>query len=212
MFTRHNQVCKPLKIQYILRLTYVNSIELSSQSIYKVCISETTNEIAFIANSPNKLYFYTGNCDLIGQKALVSETDSPSGQSSTESYSNNISMKSLCFSNCVEGLNVNVIAVGLSNGKINLYSTWDLTLLREITIHFDSTTSIGCIICLTYSQDGKRLYAADTYARVYILEPFNSPAAQSKAQSQSLLSSSSISSLSVSNYLPNYTSNLACFT
>ena len=55
----------------INKLSLVNSIQIHSQSIYKVSISETTNDFAFITNSPsnhiNKLYFYTGNCDLINQ-------------------------------------------------------------------------------------------------------------------------------------------------
>jgi len=78
-------------------------------------------------------------------------------------------MKSLCFSNCPEGQNVNVIAVGLSNGRIRLYSTWDLSLLREISFNYDNC-NVGCIISLAYTKDCKRLYASDTYARVYILE------------------------------------------
>jgi hypothetical protein len=101
-------------------------------------------------NSPNKLYFYTGNCELIGEKEASNDNDK----------NENINMKSLCFSNATEGINVNVIAVGLSNGRIRLYSTWDLTLLREIAINFDSSRPVGCIIALTYTNDCKRLYAS----------------------------------------------------
>jgi hypothetical protein len=122
-------------------------------------------------------------------------------------------MKSLCFSNAAEGLNVNVIAVGLSNGKINLYSTWDLTLLRELSITYDSNTSIGCIISLAYSKDCKRLYVSDTYARVYILEAGNSLAALNKNQSQVLyLNSSNYVLNTASNISSTYLSNLTCFT
>jgi hypothetical protein len=183
--------------------------------VYKVCISETTNDIAFIGNTPNRLYFYTGNCDPIGEKDLASDLRTPEQQqhisnSSSSSTNNNVFMKSLCFSNATEGLNVNVIAVGLSNGKINLYSTWDLTLLREVTFNYDASTTIGCIISLAYSKDCKRLYVSDTYARVYILETYSSASAVSKMQSQMLLSSSNISN--INNYLPNYASNFSCFT
>lgn len=176
----------------------MNSINVRNQFIYKVCISETTNEIAFIGNIPNRLYFYTGNCEFIGDKDVSSDN---------LDQNENVCMKSLCFSNATEGLNVNVIAVGLSNGKIRLYSTWDLTLLREIVINFDTTTLIGSIISLTYTKDCKRLYASDTYARVYILEAGNSQASIAKGHQLNLLSSinSSLSSISVtnSNYLPN---------
>lgn len=42
---------------------------------------------------------------------------------------------SLCYSTCTEGLAVNAIATGLSNGAIKLWSSWDLTLLRTIKLH-----------------------------------------------------------------------------
>ena len=153
-------------------------------------MSETTNDIAFISNQ-NRLFFYTCNCDLINQI-----------DNSENETSENIIMKSLCFSNCTEGQNVNVIAVGLSNGRIRLYSTWDLTLLREITINYENS-NIGCIISLVYTKDCKRLYASDTYARVYILETASTTAKPQLSQSPS--TSNLQSNLS-------FTTNLACFT
>jgi hypothetical protein len=80
-------------------------------------------------------------------------------------------MKSLCFSNANEGTNVNVIAVGLSNGHIYLYSTWDLTLLRKISLNIDN--SIGSIISLVYTRDCKRLFVLDSNSRIYVLESLN---------------------------------------
>lgn len=37
------------------------------------------------------------------------------------------------FSNMNEGCNVNVIAGGLENGTVRLWSTWDLSVVRDIT-------------------------------------------------------------------------------
>ena len=166
-------------------------------------MSETTNDIAFISNQninnqANRLFFYTCNCDLINQ---IDNCD--------DNSSENILMKSLCFSNCTEGQNVNVIAVGLSNGRIRLYSTWDLTLLREITINHENS-NIGCIISLVYTKDCKRLYASDTYARVYILEAVINTS-NSKSQLSQSLSTFNIQSNSTNNNMP-FTTNLACFT
>ncbi len=48
------------------KLSFVNSITVN-QPIHSVRISETTNDIAFLVNNPNKLCFYTGNCELIGE-------------------------------------------------------------------------------------------------------------------------------------------------
>lgn len=116
-------------------------------------------------------------------------------------------MKSLCFSNCPEGQNVNVIAVGLSNGRIRLYSTWDLSLLREISFNYDNC-NVGCIISLAYTKDCKRLYASDTYARVYILE-----AASTKTPNQFSLSPSTASQLNNSiSTTSTFLTNLVCFT
>lgn len=115
-------------------------------------------------------------------------------------------MKSLCFSNHTEGQNVNVIAVGLSNGHINLYSTWDLTLLRELTIQYTvgEPTNVGCIISLTFTKD--RLYAADTYAKIYILESAYSTA--SLIRNGFSVAGQQIHSSISSGYLP----NLMCFS
>ena len=190
------------------KLSYVNSIEIKNQNIYKISISETTNDIAFIGNTPNRLYFYTGNLEFIGNKNPNDE------KNQAEELNENVNMKSLCFSNGTEGQNVNVIAVGMSNGRIRLFSTWDLTLLREIVINYDSNTVVGCIISLAFTKDGKRLYVSDTYARIYILESAYSPAANSKIQQQQLLSS--IPNLSnaasfVSNSPNGFLSNLIYF-
>lgn len=85
------------------KLSFVGSIK-REQPIYKVVISETTNDIAFIANSPNSLCFYTGNCELIGEASTVATGD---GADSVAAFSTSsasiVTMKSLCFSNHTEG-------------------------------------------------------------------------------------------------------------
>lgn len=238
--------------EFLFRFNYVNSIQIANQFISKVCISETTNDFAFIGTTPNKLYFYTGNCEKIGEQSAASSNQvvptsttiaSPSfytsntqadddeddqvseeknllSTSAANSTNNSLSfetssssisqplIKSLCFSNASEGLNVNVIACGLSNGRIRFYSTWDLTVLREFAVHYDASTLIGSIISLVFSRDGRRLYASDTYARVYVLEAANSSAAQTRAQHAQLLAAintANVTSLPF-NYSPNFIS------
>jgi hypothetical protein len=126
-------------------------------------IIDTTNDIAFISSSSNKIFYYTGNCEFIGCVNKIEPSDK---------NNNNIEMKSLCFSNSNEGNSVNVIAVGLSNGLVYLYSTWDLTLMRIISINLDN--SIGSIISLVYTRDCKRLFVLDSNSRIYVLESSNS--------------------------------------
>lgn len=175
-------------------------------------VCETTNDIAFISNNPNRLNFYTGNCELIGEREAWQDNERVGGGGGE--LNDNLFMKSLCFSNATEGLNVNVIAVGMSNGKIRLYSTWDLTFLREISINVDAGTLIGSIISLTYTKDGKRLYVSDTYARVYILEAANSPTVLAKNSQLQLLSSlNTLNTINTTNLnATNYSSNLICYT
>ena len=213
------------------KLTYLNSVQTSGgldEPISKVCISETTNEFAFIAGlvSTNKLHFYTGNCDLIGTvhaSQLNGDTATANQQvSESNSSSQRVTMKSLCFSNATEGLSVNVIAVGLSNGHIRLLSTWDLSVLRDIRIAYDAHTSVGCIIALCYARDSQRLYAADTYSRVYILEAGDSMASlakqqQSQQQQQTVVVASSAANLSSSTLISGssasiYLTNFISFT
>ena len=207
-------------------MNYVNSIHIPNQYISKVAISETTNEVAFIGTTPNKLYFYTGNCEKIGEQnasqsieTLTSETSSLSleettdfsvGSISSQPETNHATLKSLCFSNANEGLNVNVIACGLSNGRVRFYSTWDLSILREFAVYYDASTLVGSIISLAFSRDGRRLYVSDTYARVYVLEAANSQAAQTRHQQQQLLAS--INTVNVTNLPFNYSPYFSCFT
>lgn len=129
--------------------------------IQKCCISTTTNDIAIIARDKSSktlnstLFYYTGNCEFIGRVESPDETE----------------FKSLCFSNLPEGLNVNVIALGLNNRQIYLYSTWDLTLLRSIQIDIDNP---GEIIGITFTLDGKRLYALDSNSKVFVFQSLTS--------------------------------------
>lgn len=72
----------------------------------------------------------------------------------------------VCFSSAPEGLSVNVIATGLFNGTIRLWSSWDLSPVREIS----SPGLTYPIISVTYSQDSQHLYASSSDGVVAIWE------------------------------------------
>lgn len=61
---------------------------------------------------------------------------------------------SVAFSNQPEGMSVNVIAGGLENGVVRLWSTWDLKPVREITFSKSSKPIIRCtaatVLCLFF--------------------------------------------------------------
>ncbi|OTF73990.1 BEACH domain containing protein, partial [Euroglyphus maynei] len=66
---------------------------------------------------------------------------------------------SICYSSCPEGISVNVIATGLSDGSIKLWSSWDLTLIRTIHSQFISSNSFSSpIIGMCYSYKCDLLY------------------------------------------------------
>lgn len=62
----------------------------------------------------------------------------------------------LCYSNAPEGVSVNVIATGLDNGVIRLWSSWDLRLVREIV---NGTKGCGAVIALAWALDQHHFYA-----------------------------------------------------
>lgn len=72
------------------------------------------------------------------------------------------SICSVAFSNQPEGVSVNVIAGGLENGVVRLWSTWDLKPVREITF----SKSAKPIVSLTFSCDGHHLFTANSDGNV----------------------------------------------
>uniref|UniRef100_A0A3Q2NZ63 Lysosomal trafficking regulator n=1 Tax=Fundulus heteroclitus TaxID=8078 RepID=A0A3Q2NZ63_FUNHE len=148
-------VCKPYSILISVsddgtcilwdlnRLCYVQSLTGHKSPVTAVSASETTGDIATVCNSEgggSDLRLWTVNGDLIGHVHCRE------------------AICSVAFSNQPEGVSVNVIAGGLENGVVRLWSTWDLKPVREITFPKSSKP----IISLTYSCDGHHLYTANS--------------------------------------------------
>ncbi|XP_064408757.1 lysosomal-trafficking regulator [Latimeria chalumnae] len=129
------------------RLCYVQSLTGHKNPVTAVSASETTGDIATVCDSVgggSDLRLWTVNGDLIGHvhcREIIC---------------------SVAFSNQPEGVSVNVIAGGLENGIVRLWSTWDLKPVREITFPKSSKP----IISLTYSSDGHHLYTANSEGTV----------------------------------------------
>ncbi|XP_069001150.1 lysosomal-trafficking regulator isoform X4 [Embiotoca jacksoni] len=152
-------VCKPYSILISVstdgtcilwdlnRLCYVQSLTGHKSPVTAVSASETTGDIATVCDSEgggSDLRLWTVNGDLIGHvhcREIIC---------------------SVAFSNQPEGVSVNVIAGGLENGVVRLWSTWDLKPMREITFPKSSKP----IISLTYSCDGHHLYTANSEGTV----------------------------------------------
>ncbi|KAM4694759.1 lysosomal-trafficking regulator [Discoglossus pictus] len=148
-------VCKPYSILISVskdgtcilwdlnRLCYVQSLTGHKSPVTAVSASETTGDIATVCDSVgggSDLRLWTVNGDLIGHvhcREIIC---------------------SVAFSNQPEGVSVNVIAGGLENGVVRLWSTWDLKPVREITF----PKSNKPIVSLTFSCDGHHLYTANS--------------------------------------------------
>ena len=59
-----------------------------------------------------------------------------------------VAIQCLAFSTAPEGRSVNVLAAGLTNGRIKMWSTWDLMPVREIVFGDQPLTryAIGTIL------------------------------------------------------------------
>ncbi|XP_053461184.1 lysosomal-trafficking regulator isoform X1 [Nycticebus coucang] len=148
-------VCKPYSILISVsrdgtciiwdlnRLCYVQSLAGHKSPVTAVSASETSGDIATVCDSAgggSDLRLWTVNGDLVGHvhcREIIC---------------------SVAFSNQPEGISINVIAGGLENGIVRLWSTWDLKPVREITF----LKSNKPIISLTFSCDGHHLYTANS--------------------------------------------------
>ncbi|XP_025864507.2 lysosomal-trafficking regulator isoform X1 [Vulpes vulpes] len=155
-------VCKPYSIMISVsrdgtciiwdlnRLCYVQSLAGHKSPVTAVSASETTGDIATVCDSGgdfgalagggSDLRLWTVNGDLVGHvhcREIIC---------------------SVAFSNQPEGVSINVIAGGLENGIVRLWSTWDLKPVREITF----PKSNKPIVSLTFSCDGHHLYTANS--------------------------------------------------
>lgn len=71
----------------------------------------------------------------------------------------------VCYSQAPEGISVNVIVAGLANGLIRLYSSWDLSRVKEFHV---SGLSLP-ISSLLYSRDNQLLYIAYEDGQLVVL-------------------------------------------
>lgn len=148
-------------------LSYVRSILCDeTHSITHLAVSETLGDIAVTCQLPTTTTT-TNSSDSInlqhGSELRVFTINArPVGSVLSRRL-----ITSLCYSNAPEGVSVNVIATGLDNGVIRLWSSWDLRLVREIV---NGGTECGAIIAITWSHDQHHLYAATQDSTVLIWE------------------------------------------
>ncbi|XP_076389629.1 lysosomal-trafficking regulator mauve isoform X1 [Megachile rotundata] len=140
-------------------LMYIRSISCDQNyPIRLLSISETLGDIAVTydivgtrenASSQSELKIFTINARAVG--SVLSRRR----------------ITALCYSNAPEGVSVNVIATGLDNGVIRLWSSWDLRLVREI---MNGIKGCGAVIAIAWALDQHHLYAVTEDFTVLIWE------------------------------------------
>lgn len=103
------------------RFSYVRTITEHENQVQLLCISDTLGDIVSVSDNPNNddgsfMIVHTINGVLVGEVF----TD--------------LKITAVCYSTAKEGISVNVIGTGFSNGTVKLWSSWNLTAVREITV------------------------------------------------------------------------------
>lgn len=139
------------------RLNYVRYLQ-HSNTVAAACISRTTGDIATVCHSVN----------YISQESTIENRSVLKLWTVNGRFIGDVSCEHMIncleFSSAPEGISVNVIATGLSNGFIRLWSTWDLCHIGDIRpdLHLQQVSS------LTFSDDSQRLFAVNTQGKLVV--------------------------------------------
>lgn len=142
----------------VCRLCYVQSLTGHKSPVTAVSASETTGDIATVCDSGESGLSNDGFGPVTDRCAVCT---SVGGGSDLRLWTVNGDLIghvhcreiicSVAFSNQPEGMSVNVIAGGLANGVVRLWSTWDLKPVREITFSKSSKPIIRCAAALFFA-------------------------------------------------------------
>lgn len=152
------------KLQYIRTISQQSSLGASLAPLYLAAISPTLGDIVTVQSIEKKIKEHQPSSDGDEESFEVTESNiddfvkvsmNLSGKSLMRlhtinaRYVNHILLHekilSICYSNIKEGTGVNVIGTGLEYGIIRLWSSWDLSLVREINV------GVSDVISLTFS-------------------------------------------------------------
>ncbi|KAK8783119.1 hypothetical protein V5799_015550 [Amblyomma americanum] len=134
------------------RLEYVRTVVRGSSPIVLACISSTLGDIATVQAAEGS----QGSC-----LQVHTINGARVGQLSTE-----VAIEAICYSAAPEGTSINVLAAGCADGRIRLWSSWDLSPVQDI---FSDKCTFR-IISLAYSHDQQHLYAVDSQGDVFAWE------------------------------------------
>lgn len=146
---------------------------ICKSSVSLIAISDTLGDIVTVKDinnrlaSANEIDAHESNPNEIKQSASSLSTISEASTSSilyvhtingtlVGCANSHSQITAVTYSNAPEGISINVIVVGLADGLIRLYSSWDLSRVKEFKM-----SDLGSpITSLLYSHDNQLLYIA----------------------------------------------------
>lgn len=137
------------------RLSYVRCLE-HSNTVASLAISKTTGDIGTVSHTMK----YVSEESTIEEGSVI-KLWTVNGRFISQAPCE-LLINCLEFSAAPEGISVNVIATGLSNGAIRLWSTWDLSHIRDIA----PDQYLSQVASLTFSEDSQRLFAVNTNGKL----------------------------------------------
>ena len=128
---------------------YIRTIEVMEE-VRLVSISPTSGDIAVISESPQAMGSRLSVFNINGSLAETALLEPK--------------VSSLTFSTCPEGPSCNVVVTGHVNGMIRMWSSWDLSPVRDLPSRQDSP-----ITAVIFNTTCQNLYAAteDSYVIIY---------------------------------------------
>lgn len=134
------------------RLCYVRSITCHASPVKVVAVSNTLGDIASVSQKGpgSELMLHSINATLIARSVMLES-----------------SINCLSFSNAPEGQSVNILAGGMDNGVVRLWSGMDLTVLRDLQAE---NLLHKPVISLTFTNDSYRLYMTSSDGTITVWE------------------------------------------
>lgn len=170
-----------------LNLTDATQNCICGSGINLIAISDTLGDIVTVKDISNRLAV-AADCawktdDSQNNLSTASSTSSEQSESSVSSivYVHTINgslvgfvnchsqVTAVCYSNAPEGVSINVIVVGLADGLIRLYSSWDFSRVKEFHV---SGISLP-ITSLLYTRDSQLLYVVYEDGQLVVLRNKN---------------------------------------
>ncbi|CAI8030834.1 Lysosomal-trafficking regulator [Geodia barretti] len=138
------------------RLSYVNTLGSHEGPVSVVATSPTLGDIASVCTALSRPSRTSTTANRSSEEQLFYLRVWTINGHLVRRVSSKVQIKCLQYSSAPEGVYINVLAGGLANGNINLWSSWDLSLIREVPCPLPTSYPV---LSIGISSLSKELYA-----------------------------------------------------